>query len=83
MTTTVYMAHGDTRRSIIDILIKPIASKISGRPVYYMNGPGKLIAVSGPHEEFFNSALGICIGALFQIDGSNQSVCKKYGGTYN
>ena len=42
---------------------------MSGHPEYYLDGTGPSIAVSGPHEEFFNSAFGICLGRKRFSDG--------------
>ena len=54
-----------------------------GHLVYSLDGPGTLIAASGPHEEFFNSSFGIWIGGKhFQMVASYQSGCTKYGGNY-
>ena len=40
-----------------------------GHPVYYLDDPGPLIEISGPHEEFFNSSFGICVGGKYFSDG--------------
>ena len=48
--------------SIVESFIKPRASTIFGHPVYSLDMPGPSMAVSGPYEEFFNSALGIWVG---------------------
>ena len=36
-----------------------------GHPVYFLGGPGPSIAISGPHEEFFDSSFGIWIGGKY------------------
>ena len=47
-----------------------------------MDVPGPYIAVSGPNEEFLNSAFGIWLGGkYFQMNVLDQSGFTKYGGT--
>ena len=43
---------GNVGGSIVETLIKPRSSTIFVHPVYSLDGPGPLIAASGPHEEF-------------------------------
>ena len=62
LAITVDNACGNTSGSIVERFIKPRASTIFERPVYSMDGPETSIAVSGPHEAFFNSALALWIG---------------------
>ena len=71
----------NTSGSIVDRFVKPRASKVFGHPEYSLDGTGPSIAVSGPHEEFFRSTLGIWIGKkLFQMKAAGQSGCTKNGG---
>ena len=65
LATKVDKAHGNASGSIAEKFMKPRASKIFGHPVYSLDRPGQSMAVSGPHEEFFNSAFGIWIGGFF------------------
>ena len=62
LSTTADKARGNTSGSIVGRFIKPRASKMSGHPVNSLDGPGQSIAVSGPHEEFFNSYFALWIG---------------------
>ena len=62
LAATVDKARGNSSRAIVNRFIKPRASTIFGSLEYSMYEPGSSIAVSGPHEEFFNSAYGIWIG---------------------
>ena len=62
LTTTVDKDFDNTSGAIVDRFIKPRASTIFGHPVYLLYGPGPSTAVSGPHEEFFNSALDLWMG---------------------
>ena len=39
-----------------------------------MDGPGPLMAVSGPHEEFFNSDFGIWIGGKHFSDSCCRTI---------
>ena len=55
-------ACGNKSVAIVEIFIKPRASTIFGHLVYFMDGPGTSVEVSGPHKEFFNSYFGIWIG---------------------
>ena len=52
LATIVDKSHGNTSGAIVNRLIKPRASKMFGNPVYFLDGTGLSIAVSGPHEEF-------------------------------
>ena len=82
LTTTADKAHGNAVRAIVERFIKPRASTIFGHPVYFMDGPGALIVISGPHEEFFNSSFGIWISTKkFHIDAADKSGWNKCGGT--
>ena len=69
LATAVSNANGNTSGAIVERLIKPIASKMCGYPVYLLDGTGPSIAVSGPHKEFFNSAFAIWIGGKNFSDG--------------
>ena len=62
LATTVDKARGNTSGAIVEIFVKPRASTMFGHTVYSLDGPGPSMAVSGPHEEFFNSSFVICIG---------------------
>ena len=62
LETSLDKARGKKSGAIVESLIKPIASTIFGHPVYSLNVPGQSMALSGPHEEFFNSDFGIWIG---------------------
>ena len=55
-------ACGNIVRYIVERFIKHIASTTFSLPVYSLDGPGPYIAISGPHEGFFNSVFGIWIG---------------------
>ena len=55
-------SHGNASGAIFENFFKPRASTIFVHPEYSLDGTGPLIAVSGPHEEFFNSDFGICVG---------------------
>ena len=61
LATILYKACVNVGEAIGERLIKPIASIMFGHLEYFLDGPGPLIAVSGPHREFFNSAFGIWI----------------------
>ena len=54
--------------SIVERFIKPRVSKMFFCLEYYIYGTGPLIALSGPHEAFFNSAFGIWIGKKYFSD---------------
>ena len=58
----VYKACGNTSGFLVNRFIKTIASKIFVQLEYSLDVPGPLIAISGPHEEFFNSAFWVWIG---------------------
>ena len=62
LASTVYKDIGNTSGAIVERFIKPRASTMFGNPVYSLDGPGPPIAVSGPHEEFFNSDFALWIG---------------------
>ena len=62
MATTVNKARGNAFRATVWRFIKPRASTIFFQAVYSLDETGPSMAVSGPHEEFFNSAFGIWIG---------------------
>ena len=53
---------GNSSGATVESFIKPITSTMFGQKVYYLDGTGPSISVSGPHEEFFNSNFGIWIG---------------------
>ena len=81
MATTVDNSRGNTSGATVDRFIKPRVSTMFGHPVYLLDGPGPSIAVSCPHEEFFNSAFDLWIGGKhFQMDTVDQLGCMKYGG---
>ena len=69
LDTTVDKARGNTSGAIVERFIKTRVSTIFGHPVYSLDGPGPSMVVSGPHEEFFNSAFGIWIGVKHFSDG--------------
>ena len=69
LATTVYKARGNTSGAIVDRFIKPRASTIFLHPVYSIDGPGPSIAISGPHEEFFNGDFDLWIGGNHFLDG--------------
>ena len=69
IATTVDKTRGNTSGLIVERFIKPRLSTIFGHPVYSLDVPGPSIAVSGPHEDFFNSAFGIWIGGNNFSDG--------------
>ena len=54
--------------------IKTIASTIFGHPVYSLDWPSPSMAVSGPHEEFFNISFGICIGGKHFLGGCCRTI---------
>ena len=62
LDTIVDKACGKSGLALVERYIKPIASEIFFHPEYLMYGFGPSFAVSGPHEEFFNSSFGIWIG---------------------
>ena len=62
LATTVDTSNGNIGRAIGDRYVKPEALAIFVHPGYLIGGPGMSIAIPGPHEEFFNSTFGICIG---------------------
>ena len=62
LTTTVDQAHDDVSGAVFKRFIKPRASTMFVHPEYFLDGPGPSIALSGPHEGFFNSVFGILIG---------------------
>ena len=59
LATTVDKSRGNTSGAIVERFIKPRVSTIFGHPEYFMDGTSPLIAVLGPHEEFFNSDFDI------------------------
>ena len=59
LETKVDKACGNTSGSVVERFIKSRASEMFGHPVHLLEGPGPSIPVSGPHEEFSNSAFGI------------------------
>ena len=62
----MYKARSNASGTIMERFIKLRASTIYGHTVYFMDEPGPLIAVSGAHEEFFNSDfVGIWIGGKY------------------
>ena len=65
LATTVDKAIDNDIGAIVESLIKHIASTVFFQPAYSLDGLGPLIAVSGSHEEFFNSAFGIWICGKF------------------
>ena len=82
LATTVDKSRGNTSGSIVESFIKPRASKMFGHPVYLLDEPGPSISVSGPHEEFFNSAFALWIGGKnFRVDSVDKLVCMKYVGS--
>ena len=81
LTATVDNARGNASGSIVGKFIKSRASKIFGHPVYSLDGPGPLIAVSGPHKELFNGAFALWIGGNnFHMDDVDQLRFINYGG---
>ena len=63
---------------------KPIASTMFGHQVYLLDGTWSSVEVSAPHEEFFKSAFGICIGGKQFSDGCctpnmMHAVCRSLG----
>ena len=73
LATTVDKSCGNASVSIVERFIQPISSTIFDRPEKYLGGTGPSISVSGPHEEFFNSAFGIWIGGKYFPNGC----CRK------
>ena len=69
LAATVHKDCGEMGGVSVEKLINNRASKIFGHKVYSLYGPGQLIAISEPHEEFFNSALRIWIGGENISDG--------------
>ena len=69
LATTVDKARGNSSGAIVDRFIKHRTSTIFGHPLYSMDGSGPSMAVSGQHEEFFNSSFGIWIGGKYFSDG--------------
>ena len=65
LTTTVDKTQGNGSGSILKRFIEPRASTIFDHLVYYLDGPGPPIAISGPHEEIFKSDFRIWIGGIF------------------
>ena len=61
--------HGNTSGEIVDRFIKPRASTIFVHPLYSLDGTGTSMAVSVPHEKFFNSDICIWIGGDNFSDG--------------
>ena len=56
-------------------------STMFGHPVYPLDGPGPSIVSSGPHENFFNSALALWIDEKINLmDAVKKLGCTKYGG---
>ena len=60
---------GNANISILQRFIKPRTSIIFGYLTYSPDRPVPSILVSGPHEDFSNSAFGICIGRTHFSDG--------------
>ena len=60
---------GNTSGDIVERFIKPRVSTIFGHTLNLLDGPRISMEVSGPHEEFFNSAFGIWIGGNHFSDG--------------
>ena len=69
LSTTVNKDRRKTSGAIVERFIKNRASTIFGNPVYFLYGTGMSIAVSVPHEEFFNSNFAIWIGGNTFSDG--------------
>ena len=67
-------SRGNQNGSIVERFIKPRASTIFVNMANSLDGPGPLIAVSVPHEEFFNSYFGIFIGGKRFLDGSYRPI---------
>ena len=68
MATTVDKDSGNSGGSIVESFIKSRSSTMFVHPLYSMDGLGNPIEISGPHEEFLNSAIGIWIsGNIFQM----------------
>ena len=77
-------ALGNTSEAIVKRFIKPRASTMFGHPVYSLYGPGPSIAVSGPHEEYFNINFDLWIGGKNVSDGCLipirvHEVCRSLG----
>ena len=84
LAATLDKASGNASGDIVERFIKTRASTIFGHPEHSLDRQGQLIAVSIPHEAFFNSTFGIWIGGKhFQMDDADQLGCKKYGGPYD
>ena len=62
LANTMDKDHANASGTIFKMFIKPRASTIFGQPVYFLDGLEPSIAVSGLHEECFNSTFGIWIG---------------------
>ena len=81
LATTVDKYCVNIGGAIVERFIKPRESTMFSHLVYSLDGSGPSVAISGPHEDFFNSNFGICIGGKrFRIVSADQSVCTKYGG---
>ena len=79
LATTVDKVCWNTSGFIVDRFIKPIESTMFGHLVYLVDGPGMLIEIAGPHEEFFNIDFGIWIGGMFfQMVSEEQQGCTNY-----
>ena len=52
LVTTVDKYCDNTIGDIVEMFIKPRASKMFVHPVYLLYGPVSSISVSGPHEDF-------------------------------
>ena len=80
-TNPVEKDCGNERISIVDIFIKPRASKMFGYTEYSLYVAWLSIAAPITHKEFFKSAFGIWLGRnVFQMDVADQLVWIKYGG---
>ena len=64
-----FSGHLHFTPTIVERFIKPRSSKMFGHPVYSLDRPGPLIAVSGPHEKIFNSNFALWIGGKNFSDG--------------
>ena len=81
LATTVDKDCGNTSGVTVEMFIKPRASKFFGHPLYSQDWSGPSIAVSVPHEEFFNSAFDLWIHRNnIKMDAVDQLGCTKYRG---
>ena len=65
VATIVDKVVGNTCGDIVERLIKLRTSTMFVQLVYSLDELGPLIAISVPHENFFNSAFGIWMGGFF------------------